>query len=202
MIKVALTGGIGSGKTTVANYFMELGVPVYFADIEAKRLMQSSKVIKRKLIAEFGNKAYVNNELNRPYLAAIVFNDKQKLAAINKIVHPSVSISFKRWLGKQNSVYAIQENAILFESNSAGSFDYILTVTAPLNTRISRVIERDQTRKNEVLARINNQMPDSTKVELSHFVIDNIDLKQTKNQVQKIHQELLKIAQESKNHKS
>ena len=199
---IGLTGGIGSGKTIVANYFMELGVPVYFADMEAKRLMHSSKVVKRKLIDEFGREAYVNNKLNRAYLAAIVFNDKQKLAAINSIVHPSVSISFKRWLHKQNSTYSIQENAILFESNGADRFDYIITVTAPLKTRILRVIERDGVSEQEVLARINNQMPDSKKVEQSHFVIENIDLKQTKIQVQKIHQELLKIAQKNNYHKS
>ena len=100
---VALTGGIGSGKTTVANLFIELGVPVYFADQHAKRLMHTSKTIKRKLIREFGAKAYNNGTLNRAYLANIVFNDKVKLAAINNIVHPSVGISFKRWARKKDT---------------------------------------------------------------------------------------------------
>lgn len=199
MMKIGLTGGIGSGKTTVANYFIELGVPVYFADIEAKRLMHTSKVVKRKLIEEFGSKAYQNNKLNRQYLASIVFNNKQKLAAINSIVHPSVANSFKRWVNKQEKPYVIQENAILFESNAAEKFDYIITVTASLDKRISRVISRDGTTKKDVLARIDNQISDAIKIQKSNFVIENNHLKETKNQVLSIHKQLLKIVKKSHN---
>lgn len=194
MIKVGLTGGIGSGKTTVANLFIELGVPVYFADTEAKRLMHTSKAIKRKLLEEFGEKAYIKNKLNRPFLANIVFKDKKKLAAINKIVHPSVAISFKRWLNKHDSAYAIQENAILFETNSADKFDLIITVTAPIQDKIERVMKRDNITKEEVLARMNNQISDKEKIRKSSFVIDNRNLEQTKIEVAKIHKLILKTA--------
>ena len=192
MIKVGLTGGIGSGKTTVAKLFIDLGVPVYIADTEAKRLMHTSKSIKQKLINEFGKKAYINNKLNRSFLANIVFNDKRKLNAINKIVHPSVANSFKRWQNKHDVPYVIQENAILFESNAAQNFDYIITVTAPKLVKISRVMERDSITKEEVLARIKNQISDKEKIEKSNFVIENNNLNQTKKEVIKIHKELLK----------
>jgi dephospho-CoA kinase len=192
MIKVGLTGGIGSGKTTVANLFKELGVPVYIADTEAKRLMHTSKAIKRKLLEEFGKKAYIKNKLNRAFLANIVFNDKKKLAAINKIVHPSVANSFKRWLNKHDCAYVIQENAILFENNSADKFDFIITVTAPIQDKIERVMKRDNITKEEVLVRMKNQISDKEKIRNSNFVIENRDLKQTKNEVAKIHKLILK----------
>ena len=193
MIVVGLTGGIGSGKTTVAKLFLDLDIPIYFADIEAKRLMHTSKVVKRKLIAEFGEKAYENGKLNRAYIAAIVFKDKEKLKAINSIVHPSVSNSFKRWIGKQNSQYVIQENAILFENGTAKKFDYIITVTAPIAIRIKRVMQRDGVTENQVLARMNNQFSDKVKIEKSDFIIENYSLLKTKNQVLKIHKKLMQL---------
>lgn len=191
MIKVGLTGGIGSGKSTVAKMFIDLGVPVYFSDDNAKRLMTTSKVVKRKLIKEFGEETFVNGVLNRPYLANIIFNNKAKLQAINAIVHPSVGNSFKRWVGKQKSNYVIQENAILFESNKQGNFDIIITVTAPTDIRINRVVERDGVTKQQVLDRINNQLPDSEKIKQSNFTVENIALPETKEQVKAIHQKIL-----------
>jgi len=193
MILVGLTGGIGAGKSTVANFFKEIGVPVYTADVEAKRLMNSSKVVKQKLIKEFGRKAFVDNKLNRSFLAKIVFNDTAKLKAINNIVHPSVSNSFKRWVHKQKSPYVIQENAILFENNTAHKFDYIITVTAPVEDRIKRVMKRDNTTRNEVLARMNNQIPDTEKIKNSHFLITSIDKSSTKKEVLKIHKKLVEL---------
>ena len=192
MIIVGLTGGIGSGKTTVAQLFIELGIPVYIADTEAKRLMRTSKTIRRKLLVEFGEKAYIKNKLNRAFLANIVFNDKKKLTAINKIVHPSVANSFKRWINKHNSAYVIQENAILFENNSADKFDFIITVSAPIQDKIERVMKRDNVTKEEVLARMNNQISDKEKMKKSNFIIENRDLNQTKNEVTKIHKQILK----------
>ena len=192
MIIVGLTGGIGSGKTTVAQLFIELGIPVYIADTEAKRLMRTSKTIRRKLLVEFGEKAYIKNKLNRAFLANIVFNDKKKLTAINKIVHPSVANSFKRWINKHNSAYVIQENAILFENNSADKFDFIITVSAPIQDKIERVMKRDNVTKEEVLARMNNQISDKEKIKKSNFVIENRNLDQTKNEVTKIHKQILK----------
>lgn len=194
MINVGLTGGIGSGKTTVAKYFKKLGVPVYVADIEAKKLMATSKVIKKELIEAFGNSAYINGELNRPFLAQMVFNDKNKLALINSIIHPKVGKHYANWLQQQKAPYCIQENAIIFENNKADQYDYIITVTAPKKLRIKRVIDRDTSSKEEVLARINNQWNEAEKNKLADFVIENINLNDTKKQVRKVHQKLLEIA--------
>ena len=196
MIVVGLTGGIGAGKSTIATFFKELNVPVYFADNEAKRLMHTSKVVKEKIINEFGENAYIHNKLNRLFLAAIVFNDKSKLTAINAIVHPSVSNSFKRWTHKQTSPYVIQENAILFENGTSHKFDYIITVTAPLDEKIQRVMVRDNVKRADVLTRINNQISDSEKIKRSDFVIHNLDLVSSKKEVIKIHKKLLKLAEQ------
>ncbi len=195
MIVVGLTGGIGAGKSTVANYFRALGVPVYVADNEAKRLMHTSKVVKQKLIDEFGEETYIENKLNRPYLAAIVFNNKTKLTAINAIVHPSVSNSFKRWVRKQRSPYVVQENAILFENNTFQNFDYIITVVAPTEERITRILARDSATRNEVLARMKNQISDEEKAKKSDFILHNNDLVITKKEVRKIHRKIVKLAE-------
>ena len=197
MIVIGLTGGIGSGKTTVANYFIELGVPIYFADDEAKKLMNTSKKIKKKLIIEFGKKAYTNGVLNRAYLAAIVFNDKNKLKRINSIVHPEIATHFSKWVKKQKSVYVIQENAILFENNTASKFDFIITVTAPIDVRVQRVIERDSVREEDVLSRMNNQWDEAKKIKFSDFIIQNINLSDTKKQVAKLHRKLSKMNSEN-----
>ncbi len=200
MIIIGLTGGIGSGKTTVANYFIKLGVPVYFADDEAKKLMNSSKKIKKKLIAEFGKDTYKDGELNRTYLATIVFKDKKKLSSINAIVHPEIAKHFSKWVKKQakspETTYVIQENAILFENNTVSKFDYIITVTAPVEIKIDRVVKRDSITKEAILSRMSNQWNDAEKMELSDFVINNIKLTDTKRQVAKLHKKLLKVNRE------
>lgn len=190
---VGLTGGIGSGKTTVAKYFEELGVPVYIADSEAKALMNRSKVIRRKLIALFGNEAFLENTLNRPFIAQQIFNDKKLLNAMNAIVHPKVASHFKRWVNKQDSPYVISEAAILFENGSYKKYDYIITVTAPEDIRLQRVIKRDNSNKQKVEAIMANQWSDQEKIKRSDFVIENIDLEQTKIQVRKIHKKILKL---------
>ena len=190
---VGLTGGIGSGKTTVAKYFEELGVPVYIADSEAKALMNRSKVIRRKLIALFGNEAYLENTLNRLFIAQQIFNDKKLLNAMNAIVHPKVASHFKRWVNKQDSPYVISEAAILFENGSYKKYEFIITVTAPENIRLQRVIKRDNSNKQKVEAIMANQWSDQEKIKRSDFVIENIDLEQTKIQVRKIHKKILKL---------
>ncbi|MDH5412785.1 MAG: dephospho-CoA kinase [Flavobacteriaceae bacterium] len=192
MIKVGLTGGIGSGKTTVANFFSELGMPVYNADIEAKRIMNSSTLVKKKLIAAFGEEAYINGKLNSSFLASIVFNDKSKLEIINSIIHPEVGKDFLSWVKKQEAPYVIEESAILFENDLIGHFDYIITVTAPVEVRINRIIKRDQSSKDEILLRMSSQWDDKKKIELSDYIIHNIELNDTKKQVHKLHKKLLK----------
>lgn len=189
---VGLTGGIGSGKTTVANFFKNLGVPIYIADDEAKALMVRSKIIKRKLIQLFGEKAYVGDKLNKPFIANKIFNDEALLEKMNSIIHPKVASHFKRWLKKQDGPYVIKEAAILFENATYKSLDLVITVVAPEKERINRVIERDKSSEEKVKAIIKNQWSDAKKVKLSDFVIENINLKDTKTQVLKIHQQILK----------
>jgi dephospho-CoA kinase len=189
---VGLTGGIGSGKTTVANYFKELGIPVYIADVEAKLLMKRSKVIIRKLIQLFGSETYYKGELNKPFIANKIFNDPVLLEKMNTIVHPKVASHFKRWLKKQDAPYVIKEAAIIFENNTYTSLDYIITVIAPERTRVNRVIERDKSSEERVKAIIKNQCNDAEKVKLSDFVIENVELADTQNQVINIHQKILK----------
>ena len=195
MIVVGLTGGIGSGKSTVAKMFEDLNIPVYYADDEAKKLMLKSKIIKRKLTTRFGNEVYLNNELNKPFLANLIFTNKDNLKFVNSVVHPKIKQHFKRWINKQTkkdtSKYIIQENAILFENGSNVLFDKIIAVTAPKDLRIKRVISRDNSTKKQVLDRMKNQWSDEEKVEKSDFIIDNVNLKSTKKQVEEIHKELI-----------
>ena len=193
MKTVGLTGGIGSGKTTVAKMFQELGVPLYIADERAKLLMNTSKVIKRKLVALFGEQAYKDGQLNRPFLASQIFENIELLKQMNAIVHPMVGDDFKRWLKKQNTPYVLKEAAVIFENDMASQYDFIITVVADLEQRIGRVVKRDSTTKEKVLAIISNQMTDKEKADRSDFVITNHDLDATRDQVLKIHQKLSKL---------
>src|SRR5690606_20719035 len=147
MIIVGLTGGIGSGKTTVAKEFQSLGIPIYIADDEAKKLMNTSKVLKRQLIDLFGEEAYVDNSLNRPFIADIIFKNEAYLQKMNAIVHPKVGIHFKNWASKQHTAYVIKEAAVLFENNGYKQCDYVITVTAPKDLRIERLLKRAPTTK-------------------------------------------------------
>ncbi|SEQ97850.1 dephospho-CoA kinase [Hyunsoonleella jejuensis] len=192
MTVVGLTGGIGSGKTTVAKVFQALGIPVYIADDEAKKLMNRSKVIKRKLIALFGENAYVDDKLNRPFLADIIFNDKTYLEQMNTIVHPRVARHFEKWLKKQHAPYVIKEVAILFENGGHKKCDYVITVTAPKALRIKRLLKRETTSKEKIEAVMKNQWSDSEKLKLSDFVIVNKTLENTELQVKKVHAQILK----------
>lgn len=189
---IGLTGGIGSGKTTVANMFSKLGVPLYIADVEAKKLMNRSKVIKRKLLKLFGDKAYIDGKLNKAFIAQKIFNNKELLEKMNAIVHPKVASHFKRWLAKQSDPYVIKEAAILFENGSYLSCDAVILVIADEDVRIQRVMKRDNTTKAKVKAIINNQWSDRKKKELSQFVINNSTLADTKKEVEKIHKKILK----------
>ncbi|WP_410005722.1 dephospho-CoA kinase [Aequorivita nionensis] len=184
---IGLTGGIGSGKTTVAQLFSELGVPIYIADTEAKKLMNSSKVIRRKLVALLGEDAYSGTKLNRKFVADKIFNDKFLLDAVNAVIHPKVAAHFKKWVSKQKATYVIKEAAILFENGSYKDCDKVILVTAPKQMRINRVMARDNTSKAEIEQRMNNQWSDEKKLKLADIIIENIDLKTTKNKVEAIH---------------
>ena len=189
---IGLTGGIGSGKTTVSNMFKDLGIPVYIADVEAKKLMNTSKDVKQKIISLFSPKAYENNELNRSYIATKIFNDASYLKKMNAIIHPKVAIHFKKWMQKQTSLYVIKEAAIIFEHNMQTQYDAIITVIAEEETRIDRILKRDKTTKDKVLAIMKHQLNDVEKAKMSDFVIVNDKLEQTKEQVLNVHNSILK----------
>ncbi|MFP4845804.1 dephospho-CoA kinase [Winogradskyella sp. PE311] len=191
MVIVGLTGGIGSGKTTIGKTFKSFGIPLYIADDEAKALMNRSKVIKRKIIALFGECSYKEGKLNRPYLASKIFNDKTLLAKMNAIVHPKVAAHFRHWLAKQEAPYIIKEVAIIFENNLQSQYDYIITVVADKEVRIKRVIKRDNASTEKVEAIIKNQLSDKEKIKKSDFVIFNDDLDVAKKQAKDIHNSIL-----------
>lgn len=188
---VGLTGGIGSGKTTVANFFKKLGVPIYIADNEAKRLMVISPEIRREVIRLLGEDAYEKNEPNRQYIAGKVFKNKELLAQLNAIIHPRVAIHFKNWYQQQDSPYVIKEAAILFENGGYKECDFMIIVTAPINKRIERIKKRDNSTDQEIQNRINAQWNDTKKIALSDVDINNNFLDQTKEKVLRIHNHLL-----------
>jgi dephospho-CoA kinase len=183
---IGLTGGIGSGKTTIANHFSVAGIPVYIADDEARKIMQSDEIIT-DIKKTFGNTVFDNGILNREKLSGIVFNDPEKLKLLNAIIHPAVKKHFSNWiLNHKNAPYIIYEAAILFESGSYKDCDIIITVTAPLESRIQRVIQRDKTTRENVLRRINMQWSDEKRIKKSDFVIENDTTKIAKSAVDKI----------------
>lgn len=183
---IGLTGGIGSGKTTIANYLIALGIPVYIADDAGKKVMQTQEVLEA-IKEKFGTVIFDKNQLNRAKLAEIVFDNPDQLKALNAIVHPAVRKDYNNWLGQhQKELILFYESAILFESGNYTNFDVILTVTAPLETRISRVLERDTINREQVLNRINAQWTDEQRISKSDFVVENIDFGITKLKVDEI----------------
>ena len=188
---VALTGGIGSGKTTVAKMFKKLEVPVYDSDSEAKKLMRSSKKIRTAIKALLGDGAYKGKKLNKTLISDRIFKDKSLLKQLNAIVHPAVRKHFKAWVKRQNTPYVIQEAAVIFENGMHGFYDKIVLVTAPEELRLARVIERDAISESEVASRMGNQWEDARKIELSDYIIENLELKDTRTKVQEIHKRLL-----------
>lgn len=194
MMLVGLTGGIGSGKSTVAQMFRELGVPVYDSDKEAKWLMANSPELKKAIIGLLGDKAYTGKTLNRRYIAELVFKDVGLLQKLNKIVHPAVRQHFLKWAKEQSAPYVIQETALIFENGAQDNYSATILVTAPLEMRLQRVMERDGVAKQVVLDRMKNQMDDNQKIDLAQFCIENIDLEATKEKVRGLHAKLLAMA--------
>jgi len=188
---VGLTGGIGSGKTTVAEMFSDLGIPVYNSDIEAKKLTNTSEAIRLQLISLLGEETYTDGILNRKFMAGKIFNDRELLLKVNAIIHPKVADHFKKWVAAQNSAYVIKEAAILFESGFDAQCDFVVLVTASKEERIRRVMVRDQVSLQEVEARMKNQWSDLEKIKLADFVIHNNNLSETQKQVEFIHSHLI-----------
>lgn len=187
---IGLTGGIGSGKTTVAKQFETLGIPVYIADIEARKIMDLPETIQL-VKEEFGNSIFDEEALNREKLAKIVFENPEKLQKLNNIIHPLVKEHFQGWVHKRkDSIFVIKETAILFESGSYIDCDKIITVTAPLALRIKRVLERDDSDYESVMKRVESQWTDEMRIEKSDYVIENIEFENTMNQVNTLYKEL------------
>ena len=191
MILVGLTGGIGSGKSTVINYFKELGITCYQADDEAKKLMNSDKGLIKKIKNSFGDSIYINSRLDRKKLSAIVFTDKQKLELLNSIVHPYVNRHFENYCKGLEDIYIIKEVAIIFEIGTQNKFDKIILVRAPKEDRVKRIINRDKCNRQDAINRINNQIVDDDKIDQCDFIIDNINLEEISNKVLKIHNSIL-----------
>lgn len=172
-VMIGLTGGIGSGKSVVAKVFATLGIPVFNADDEAKRIMQSSTEIKTKLIEQFGTDIYNAHGLDKEKLASIVFNNSFQLQLLNAIVHPVTIQAAKDWAAKQTSPYVIKEAALIFESGAADGLFKVIGVTAPISIKIHRVMQRDGITKDQVDARMRNQISDTIKMRLCDYVIEN-----------------------------
>jgi len=194
MLKVGLTGGIGSGKTTVAKIFEVLGIPVYYADAEAKQLMNTHPLLIEEIKRLFGNDAYENGILNRAYIAEKVFNDKQKLQKLNAIVHPYTIEHGKKWMNEQHAPYAIKEAALIFESGIQGEFDKIIGVFAPNALRVQRAMERDGISYEQVMERIQHQIDDDIKIKLCDDVIINDEQKMLVPQVLALHEKILQLS--------
>ena len=191
MIIVGLTGGIGSGKSTVINHFKQLGVNCYQADKEAKKLMDSDRKLINEIQNSFGNNIYINSKLDRKRLANIVFRDKNKLQLLNSIVHPLVNQHFINYCKDLDYKYIIKEVAIIFETKTQDKFDKIILVKAPKEERVNRIVVRDNCSRQDAVDRISNQIEDKYKIDKSDFIIDNINLKDIPNKVLEIHNRII-----------
>ena len=191
MIKVAITGGIGTGKTTILNMFADKGIPVFNSDEIAREIMNTNALLKNKIITAFGDKAYDKNKLNKKYLSNVVFNNETLLKKINSIVHPYVADEFNSWMKKQDSKYIIYESAIIFENQGEGFFDKIICVTAPEDDVISRVMKRNNFSKDKIKSIINKQLPNEAKIQKSDYVIENVDISKLSDRVLEIHNNII-----------
>ena len=196
MLKIGITGNIGSGKTTVSKIFELLGIPVFYADDAAKKVMTEDSLLINSLKKEFGEDAYLNDgTLNRKHIATIVFNDAKELIKLNSIVHPAVFRAFDNWVALiKDAPYVLKEAALLFESTSNKMCDYSIMVTAPLELRIKRVMQRDGLSRTEVESRDSKQFPEEKKTQLADYLIRNDDTELVIPQVLALHRQLLAIA--------
>lgn len=194
MIKVGLTGGIGSGKSTIAKAFETLGIPVYYADEAAKNIMNEDDGLKKQIIHLFGPEAYSNGLLNKAFISSIVFNDPEKLEHLNALVHPATIHAANTWLQQQKTPYAIKEAALIFESGAQEHLDYVIGVYAPEALRLQRVMQRDKCTRDEVLARMRRQIDEEMKMKLCDFVIKNDEQELVMPQVLGLHERLVSLS--------
>lgn len=193
MLKIGITGGIGSGKTTVCKVFELLGIPVFYADAEAKTLMIQNMEVRAALIETFGKDTYhPDGSLNRAYLGNLVFNSTEQLEKLNQIVHPAVFKAFDDWVGKQNSPYVVKEAALLFESGSHQLCNINVLVISPEELKIARISKRDHAKREEILARMAKQMTDQEKIPLADYHLQNDEQQLLVPQILCLHQQFLK----------
>jgi dephospho-CoA kinase len=194
VLPIGLTGGIGSGKSTVAAIFEVLGIPVYYADEAARKIMNEDPELKASIIRHFSERSYKDGKLDRNYLGRLVFGNREKLRLLDSLVHPATIKDGDEWMRKQTTAYAVKEAALIFESGVNKHLDYIVGVYAPKSLRIRRTMERDHISEEEVLKRMRNQMNEEEKMKLCDFVIHNDEQQAVLPQVMELHQQLLKLA--------
>lgn len=199
MLKVGLTGGIGSGKSTAAKIFEVLGIPVYYADVEAKRLMNQDAELISSLSKKFGEQAYINKILNRKYISSLVFSDPVKLEQLNAIVHPATKKDSEHWMSRQTTPYAIHEAALIFEAKVSDRLDYVIGVSSPQELRINRAMERDDVSHEEVLRRMDRQLDEEIKMKKCDFVLINDEKRLLIPQVLELHEKLIRLSKEKNN---
>lgn len=193
-LRIGITGGIGSGKSTVAKVFEVLGIPVYYADEAAKRIMNEDEQLKQQIIQHFGANAYKDNQLDRKYIAGQVFDNKEKLNLLNSLVHPATIRDGEDWMRKQTAPYAIKEAALIFESGTQDQLDYVIGVSAPAPLRLLRAMKRDGSTRDQVLARMSKQIQEVIKIRLCDFVIYNDEQQAVVPQVTKLHDHLIGLS--------
>ena len=196
MLRIGLTGGIGSGKSTIAAIFETLGIPVAYADKDARRLMNEDAGLRDAIIRHFGAGAYSGSILNRKYLAEQVFNDPARLELLNSLVHPVTIREGERWIQnlQDRYPYAIREAALLFETRAAGHLDFIIGVYAPTPLRIHRAMQRDHATREDILGRMRNQIDEDIKMRLCDAVIRNDEQTAVIPQVLELHERLTALA--------
>lgn len=196
--RLGITGGIGSGKTTVCRIFSVLGVPVFVADTVARELMQDDRDIREELNNIAGKDLYISGSLDRKELARLIFNRPDLLKRVNAAVHPAVLRNFETWASGKDSPYVIMESAILFEAGADSLLDRVVTISAPVEERIARVMGRNDLSREEVIGRINNQLEDEEREEQSYYVINNSDNEMIIPEILKIHEDMLRLSGKDK----
>jgi dephospho-CoA kinase len=195
MLKIGLTGGIGSGKSTVAKVFETLGIPVYYADLATRRLLHTSPELKAAIIKQFGENSYRDGELDRAFIAGIVFSDPEKLKLLNALTHPATIADAEDWMQKQLTPYVIKEAALLFESGANKNLDFVIGVSAPESLRLERVAARDNTSVDEIRKRINNQLDEDEKMKRCDFIIHNDEHEMILPQILLLHKKLISLGE-------